>query len=228
MMFHGNGYHIWHHLGVGKEFVKLGCAAIMVSYRGYGNSTGYPTERGLRRDAQAALDYILGHTGLSKVPIVVHGHSLGGAVSIDLAARNPGKISALIVENTFLSIPSVARSIPLFRHLTFFIHQRWQSEKRIKQIERSVPICMMSGAKDGIVPAEQMGELHRLSINRSLKTKGKQKDAQSMELQSTTDEDGDDLKDEFHVFERGDHADTWTQEGYWLAIDSFLTSVIGL
>ncbi|KAK7450138.1 bem46 protein, variant [Stygiomarasmius scandens] len=92
--FHGNGYHVWHHAYTGENFVQMGCDVFLVSYRGYGHSEGRPSEKGLRRDAQAALDYVLTHPDLSKKPIIIHGHSLGGAVAIDLVSRNPTRVSA--------------------------------------------------------------------------------------------------------------------------------------
>lgn len=60
----------------------------------------------MRIDAQTALDHILAHPQLKKTPIVLYGQSIGGAVAIDLAGRNPDRIAAVIVENTFLSLVS--------------------------------------------------------------------------------------------------------------------------
>lgn len=209
IMFHGNGYHIWHHIHAGKEFVRLGCNVLLVSYRGYGNSAGTPSEKGLRRDAQAALDYVLSQPELSQSRIVIHGHSLGGAVAIDLTSRNPSKISALIIENTFLSIPQVARGLPCFRHLTFFIHQRWDSASKIRLIERTTPILMLSGAMDMVVPPTHMAGLWEISRKRG--------------DPSHSCDDADLEKDQFHVFPDGDHADTWIKDGYWAKIDLFLS-----
>lgn len=60
----------------------------MRSYRGYGRSKGQPNEKGIQRDAQAALDYVMGHPDLDAKRIVVFGRSLGGAVAIHLTATN--------------------------------------------------------------------------------------------------------------------------------------------
>jgi len=60
----------------------------MLSYRGYGLSTGEPSEPGLRVDAQTVLDWIRKHPILSHTPVVAYGQSIGGAVAIDLAAHN--------------------------------------------------------------------------------------------------------------------------------------------
>ncbi|KAK6993237.1 hydrolase-4 domain-containing protein [Favolaschia claudopus] len=62
------------------------CNVLLLSYRGYGTSYGIPSEKGT---------------------------SLGGAVAVDLASRNPNQKLALILENTFTSLPEVVRDFPI-------------------------------------------------------------------------------------------------------------------
>ncbi|KAF9436609.1 bem46 protein, variant, partial [Entomortierella beljakovae] len=78
----------------------------------YGLSEGFPTEKGLKIDAQTALDYIKDHPVIGKTKLVAYGQSIGGAVSIDIVAKNESKFSGLIVENTFLSLPKVIPHSP--------------------------------------------------------------------------------------------------------------------
>lgn len=106
-MFHGNAGNIGHRLPIAKVFVNdLNCNVLMVQYRGYGLSTGNPNEKGLVIDSQTGLDYFRQRDDLKKTKLVIYGQSLGGAVGISLVARNQanGDISAVILENTFLSI----------------------------------------------------------------------------------------------------------------------------
>lgn len=79
---------------------------LMVEYRGYGKSTGTPNEKGLNIDSQATLDYIRQNDELKGSNIIVYGQSLGGAVAIQLVARNQKTmdIKGLVLENTFTSI----------------------------------------------------------------------------------------------------------------------------
>lgn len=99
--------------------------------RSYGHSEGSPSEKGIKLDAQTALDFVLSHKELEKTPIFLYGQSIGGAVAIFLASQNarrasPQSFSAravtvartltrvdptvqvrgLIIENTFLSLVS--------------------------------------------------------------------------------------------------------------------------
>ena len=106
-MFHGNAGNIGYRLPIGKILEDdLGCNVLMLQYRGYGLSTGTPNEKGLMIDAQTGLDYIRKRAELRNTRIVLYGQSLGGAVSIALAARNlkQGDIAGMILENTFTSI----------------------------------------------------------------------------------------------------------------------------
>jgi hypothetical protein len=107
LMFHGNAGNIGHRVPIGKALQEtLRCNVILLEYRGYGLSTGTPDEVGLKIDAQTALDYIRQRPELKDTTIIVHGQSLGGAVAIDLVAKNQdsGDIGGLILENTFLCI----------------------------------------------------------------------------------------------------------------------------
>ncbi len=115
-------------------YYTTGCNILMVDYRGYGNSTGSPSEAGLRRDAQACLDFLLraGKSGaaasgggsgsgsggsdsglrdIDPTKIFVFGQSLGGGVASDLVSRNQSSVRGLILENTFTSIADMVFAI---------------------------------------------------------------------------------------------------------------------
>lgn len=126
----------------------------MLEYRGYGLSTGTPNEKGLAVDAQTGLDYIRNRADLKGNEIVIYGQSLGGAVSIDLVAKNKGTgdIKGLILENTFLSIAKMIPNVmPAAKFLTPLCHEYWKSEEMIPQIS-DIPILFLSGLQDEIVP----------------------------------------------------------------------------
>jgi abhydrolase domain-containing protein 13 len=107
LMFHGNAGNIGHRVPIARMLVEaMGCSVFMLEYRGYGLSTGTPDERGLMIDAQTALDYLKERAETRDNQIVVYGQSLGGAVAVQLVAKNQrdGAISGLILENSFLSM----------------------------------------------------------------------------------------------------------------------------
>lgn len=172
LMFHGNAGNIGHRIPIAKVLTNaLNCNVFMLEYRGYGLSTGTPDEKGLNIDAQTALDYIRNRAETRDTKIVVYGQSLGGAVAINLVARNieKGVIAGLILENTFLCIrkliPSYVsryfpssylysnpRSVfPPARYLARLCHQYWSSEDVLPKIE-NIPILFLSGLKDEMIP----------------------------------------------------------------------------
>jgi fermentation-respiration switch protein FrsA (DUF1100 family) len=123
LMFHGNAGNIGHRVPIARMLTQsMNCNAFMLEYRGYGLSTGSPDEKGIMIDAQTALDYLANRAETTDDKIVVYGQSLGGAVSIKLAADNQkrGIISGLVLENTFLSmrklIPSYDLLYVILRH----------------------------------------------------------------------------------------------------------------
>ena len=106
-MFHGNAGNIGHRVPIAKVLEEnIGCNVLMLEYRGYGLSTGDPNEEGINIDAQTALDYIRQQKETQSGKIIVFGQSLGGAVAIQLVAKNQeaGDIVGLVLENTFTSI----------------------------------------------------------------------------------------------------------------------------
>ena len=108
--FHGNAGNIGHRLENAKVLYKtLKCNILLVEYRGYGMSDGIPSEEGFYQDAQAAYDFVDSREDLDSSKIVIFGRSLGGAVAIDLASRCDyrDRLLALVVENTFTSIPDL-------------------------------------------------------------------------------------------------------------------------
>jgi abhydrolase domain-containing protein 13 len=128
LMFHGNAGNIGHRVPIARMFVqRMGFSVFMLEYRGYGLSTGSPDEAGLMIDAQTAYDYLRKRAETRDNDIVVFGQSLGGAVSIQLAAKNQNdrRFIGLVLENTFLSmrklipsyVPCPRRPLPAFSPL---------------------------------------------------------------------------------------------------------------
>ena len=172
LMFHGNAGNIGHRIPIARVLEEnLGCNVLMLEYRGYGLSSGTPDEGGLMIDAQTGLDYIRKREDTKGSKIVVYGQSLGGAVSIQLVARNQqdGDVVGLILENTFTSIRKLIpryftfiasrilavngniSAFPPARFLAPLCHQRWPSEETLPQVT-DIPILFISGLKDEIVP----------------------------------------------------------------------------
>ena len=199
LTFHGNAGNVGHRLPIGKVLSEsLGCHVFMVEYRGYGLSTGSPSEDGLTIDGQTALDYVRNHDELRETKIVVYGQSLGGAVTVKLveANQNIGDIKGVILENTFTSIRKLIPTVmPPAKYIASWCHQRWTSDETIaKMTHKDIPILFLSGLKDEIVPAHMMKTLYQSCPTRKV----------------------------FKSFPDGDHNSTVAEPGYFDAIWQFL------
>jgi len=168
LMFHGNGGNHGHRIPLGKIFFgRMRCNVLMLSYRGYGYSEGTPSEKGLQTDAQTVLDYVHAHPQLAKTQIILYGQSIGGAVAIDLAHRNPQANTALIIENTFMSLPRlIPTAMPWLGPFSFLCHEKWESYLKAPKLPPTIPVLMLGGARDDVVPRSQMQELWTIIRNR--------------------------------------------------------------
>jgi len=113
LFLHGNAGNISHRLDSIAIFHQLGLDTLIIDYRGYGESSGRPSEAGTYLDAQAAWDYLVNERQVAAEQIIVFGRSLGGAVGTWLASRsNP---AAVIIESSFTSGVDMARRLyPVF------------------------------------------------------------------------------------------------------------------
>lgn len=224
IMFHGNGGNMGHRIPLAKVFyVKMRCNVMMVSYRGYGLSEGSPSEEGFQIDAQTVLDHLLNHEVFAKTQIVLYGQSIGGAVSVDLASRNPQAISALILENTFMTLPSlIPTALPFLSPFAFLCHQKWETANKLPKIPVATPILMLSGLQDEVVPAEHMKGLWEIAKKgRTTKSSAFFRKETGSERE-VIDETG---KSKFVEFHEGHHNDTFIQPGYWSAVADFVASL---
>jgi len=148
LWFHGNAENIGHGLEHLLFYSRLAINVLAVDYRGYGKSEGSPDETGVYRDADAAYDYLLRERHVQPKNIVVFGHSLGGAVAIDLASRR--ECGGLIVQSSFTSAKDMARRmfrIPLFEYLP---KSQFNSLAKIRLVR--APILIVHGTLDEVVP----------------------------------------------------------------------------
>ncbi|XP_061338758.1 alpha/beta hydrolase domain-containing protein WAV2-like isoform X3 [Gastrolobium bilobum] len=94
LFFQENAGNIAHRLEMMRIMLQqLQCNVFMLSYRGYGASDGFPSQHGITKDAQAALDHLCQRSDIDTSRIVVFGRSLGGAVGAVLTKNNPDKDS---------------------------------------------------------------------------------------------------------------------------------------
>ncbi|MSP97836.1 MAG: alpha/beta hydrolase [Betaproteobacteria bacterium] len=148
LLFHGNAGNISHRLDYARMFNQLGYACLLVDYRGYGQSSGTPSEEGTYRDALAAWQWLGETRGAQPQDIVVAGESLGGAVASWLAVQRTPR--ALLLMSAFTSVPDLAAKIyPFFpvRLISRFNYDNLANLRRIK-----APVLVAHSREDEIVP----------------------------------------------------------------------------
>ncbi|MGB3200007.1 MAG: alpha/beta hydrolase [Nodosilinea sp.] len=157
LYFHGNAGNISSNLAKAVQLRSLGASVLAIDYRGYGLSSGpFPTEQRLYADALAAWQYLQTEKRVSPHHLVIYGHSLGGAIGIELARHIPN-LAGLVVEASFTSMVDMAvlsqynRWFPVSQ----LLNQRFDSLTKVGQLK--VPTLYLHGVADASVPAT-MGE----------------------------------------------------------------------
>jgi uncharacterized protein len=123
-----------------------GTGLLALCYRGYGGSTGTPTEDGLIRDAQAAYDFARAHYPAGR--IVLFGESLGTAVAVALAAGH--EVAGVILDAPFTSAADVGAAAYPFAPVRWVMKDKFRSDERIARV--SAPLLVLHGEQDRIVP----------------------------------------------------------------------------
>ena len=131
--------------GLNQQF---GLSVMAFDYRGYGRSEGSPDEQGILNDARAARRWLAQRTGVSEADILIMGRSLGGAIAIDLAAKDGAR--GLAIASTFTSLPDVASSHFRWLPTKLLMTQRLDSINKIK--DYTGPLLHCHGTADRVVP----------------------------------------------------------------------------
>ncbi len=146
LYFHGNGGSLRLRAERFAALTADGTGLVALSYRGYGGSSGTPTEQGLIRDAVAAYRFAAEHYPTRR--IVPWGESLGTGIAVAIAAGHP--VGGLILESPFTSTADVAASIYWFLPVRLLMQDQFHSDQRIAQV--TAPVLVMHGDHDATVP----------------------------------------------------------------------------
>jgi fermentation-respiration switch protein FrsA (DUF1100 family) len=154
LFFHGNAGNISHRLDYLQMFHRLRYTTLIVDYRGYGKSTGTPSEAGTYRDAEAAWEY-LRHARMARPQdIVIAGESLGAAVATWLAAEvslttREGP-RAVLLFSTFTSVNDLGAQVYWFLPVRLLSRIGYDNEANLKRIR--APVFIAHSRDDDIVP----------------------------------------------------------------------------
>lgn len=241
LLFHGNAGNVTSQLYTCKILLtRMACNILILDYRGYGKSTGQPTENGFYQDSICALNYLSTRSDINNDKIFVFGQSLGGALAMYLASNSKCscKLRGVIMENTFTSIPDLASHLfnlplciwsrillnnyPTLDRLSYFLHN-------INDSVRVPPMLFISGDLDTLIPPKMMWKLSKVydKIGLSRQT--------SSHTNGINNSDGDSHvnahdpatfvlcgRDGLVRFSKGDHNDTWLSDHWCDVIARFI------
>jgi uncharacterized protein len=147
LFFHGNAGAMPDRADRLAFYQSRGFGAAFLSYRGYGGSTGQPSETGLLTDAQAAYDF-LRTKGIPPDQIVLVGESLGTGVAVQTAARNPA--AAVVLEAPYSAAVDVARARYPWAPVGILMKDQFRSRDHIAAIR--APLLILHGETDQVIP----------------------------------------------------------------------------
>jgi abhydrolase domain-containing protein 17 len=149
LMSHGNAEDIGQNRELYEEYRRRGFAVFAYDYRGYGTSTGNPTEEGIYADEYAAWEYLVNTLRVPPSHIILHGTSVGTGPAVELAERlsiagQDQRPAALILVAPFQSAFTVLTKFPLVPW------DKFPNARRIKNVR--MPVLVIQGEADEVVP----------------------------------------------------------------------------
>lgn len=155
ILFRGNGGPLDGFMSVQQWLADLGATSYSFNYRGFGNSTGWPTEEGIDRDADAVWSYVAEREALPAKKIVIVGISLGTGPAAHLASKHEPKL--VVLYSPFVDLPTAASEQPLlgwlYRALDRFIWNRFATRDFVSGLQESC-LFVVHGELDSLVVPE--------------------------------------------------------------------------
>lgn len=161
LYLHGNGINIGANVAHASRFHHMGFSVLLPDYRGYGWSEGnFPTESQVYQDARVAWDYLVKEKKIPPQHIFIYGHSLGGAIAIELAVKSLDA-AGLIVESSFTSVADMVERQQIYRifPIDLLLHQRFDSINKVRSL--AMPVLFIHGTADWQVPASMSQQLYQ-------------------------------------------------------------------
>jgi fermentation-respiration switch protein FrsA (DUF1100 family) len=158
LYFHGNGGSLAVRAPRIARFMNEGWGVYMMTYRGYGGSTGSPSETANLADARLAY-HALAEEGVAPRSIIAYGESLGSGIAVRIAAALP--VGGVILDAPYTSIVDVAAQTYPFVPVRLFLIDRYETTRYIAGLK--APLLVLHGARDRVVPVAMGREIARLA-----------------------------------------------------------------
>ena len=157
LYLHGNAGNLAGRADRFQRYQRQGFGLMMLSWRGYGGSTGRPTEASNVADAILAFDALVA-SGAPAEDVVVYGESLGSGVAIQLAGER--RVGALVLDAPYTSIVDVALLSYPYLPVRPLLLDRYESDQHIAKV--TAPVLILHGERDSVIPVRMGRQLHEL------------------------------------------------------------------
>jgi len=146
--FHGNAANLGNRAGIYGALAEKGFGVLAVSYRGYGKSTGSPSEQGLYADARAALSFLTDKQHIPLKHIILFGESLGTGVAVQMATEYD--VGGLVLEAAYTSVAARGAEIYFYIPVKLMIRDKFDSLNKIGKVK--APLLLFHGERDSVIP----------------------------------------------------------------------------
>jgi fermentation-respiration switch protein FrsA (DUF1100 family) len=154
LYFHGNAGDLSGWQFVAEDFTDFGYNFMIIDYRGYGKSSGKPSEEGLYMDAEAALSFLI-QKGFAPENILIYGRSIGSGVATDLASKK--RCKGLILEAPFTSFLKLANEKFAVFFPSLYLKFKFDNFEKINRVK--CPVVFLHGSNDSLVPSSHSEKL---------------------------------------------------------------------
>ncbi|MFU8812412.1 MAG: alpha/beta hydrolase [Balneolaceae bacterium] len=144
---HGNAGNISGRLDISRTIMQAGASVFLYDYRGYGLSSGSPSENGLYRDADAVVDYLRTELGVKPEQTVYFGRSLGGVFAAYKAADYGG--AGLVLDSSFISLEEIAAD--LFPFIPSFLLRGDYATASFVEEAGEMPLLILHSRDDELI-----------------------------------------------------------------------------
>ena len=151
VVFHGNAEAASDELPWATTLAARGANVLLAEYRGYGESEGSPSARGIESDAEGAIRYLLDERGIPRERLVVQGQSLGGAAAITALAGPANGCAGGVVVSTFTSLHDMAVAV-LGAPLTYLVRDGYALDSAARAPHIRSPMLHFHGDADEVIP----------------------------------------------------------------------------
>ncbi len=151
LLSHGNAGTIEDRLDIARFFVESRVSVLLYDYRGYGSSTGSPSEDGTYADGRAAWKALVEQRGFAPARILLYGESLGGGIAVELATEV--KSAGLILHDTFSSLDDAAAYHYPWLPVRWLLRTHYANLSKIGRV--TTPLFLIHSPDDEVIPFEQ-------------------------------------------------------------------------